>query len=452
MVIKFLIIAIGLSSLLLGSEFNAAVSSMEVPLNENFSLSLTLKDTSPVNNPDINVLNKDFLIHSEHHSSQKTIFNGKTSSSITWNLSLTPKTEGQLQIPSISIETAEGPLFTKPLVINVVKGTSLGNISVHVSNLSPYKNEPIIYTATFSSKSPLYQVNAEKLQVEGAIVEVLEEPKILNNAVEFTYLITPMKTGTLTIPSIAIQGAISQKGKKDEIDLFSLVRGVGRLKPITLMSEEMTFEVQPPAVDLSPWLPAKSLILEELPLSEHHFRVGEPFTRTFLIRAEGLKASQLPRLEDHQLLKSSFRLYADKPEEEEKIVQGVLKSTRKEHFTLIPSQAGTQVLPEITIAWWDSVNKEKRTAVIPARTLEILPALTSQAEPPFLPEPPLHPEPLQPPYFLYAVIGALTFSLIASLLWGFSLKRKLNPKPPKVAVKKPTPKEKKEKLPDLNPT
>lgn len=445
MVIKFLIIAISLSSLLFGGEFTAAVSSMEVPLNENFSLSLTLKDTSPVNNPDINVLNKDFLIHSEHHSSQKTIFNGKTSSSITWNLSLTPKTEGQLQIPSISIETAEGPLFTKPLVINVVKGTSLGNISVHVSNLSPYKNEPIIYTATFSSKSPLYQVNAEKLQVEGAIVEVLEEPKVLNNTVEFTYLITPMKTGTLTIPSIAIQGAISQKGKKDEIDLFSLVRGVGRLKPITLMSEEMTFEVQPPAVDLSPWLPAKSLILEELPLSEHHFRVGEPFTRTFLIRAEGLKASQLPRLEDHH--KSSFRLYADKPEEEEKIVQGSLKSTRKEHFTLIPSQAGTQVLPEITIAWWDSVNKEKRTAVIPARTLEILPAPTLQQ-----PEPPLPSEPLQPPYFLYGVIGALSIALAISLIWGFSLKRKLNPKLPKVSVKKPTPKEKKEKLPDLNPT
>ena len=229
--------------------------------------------------------------------------------------------------------------------------------------------------------------------------------------------------------------------------------------------------MQPAISEISPWLPAKALTLEELWPSDQTLRVGEPFSRGVLIKAEGLKASQLPHLEDLQSQGSTFKVYADKPEEQEQVFHDIIHSMRKEQYTLIPQQAGASVLPEISISWWDSAKKEKRTSTIPARTVQILPALETATS---IPEETASattdaaetsPSSVAPPRLLYGIIGILTFFLTAALLWGFTLQRKIasltkDPsqkpiKPP--AAKQPQPvtavqKEKKEKLPDLNPT
>jgi len=478
-------------------EFTASVSSTQVHLNENFTLNLTLKDTSPKESPAFSVLKKDFLIHSQQHSTNAAIVNGKASSRVTWKLTLTPKIEGVVQIPAITINTADGILSTQPIALNVSKGSSPqtsaegGGLSVitNVSNPSPYKNEPLIYTASLISKTPLYNVQTQKIQVKDAIVELLEEPKleekvvggVLFNVVEFTYLITPLKAGSLKISPIAIQGAIPQKRNgqfNDDLDPFAIIQGFERLKPFTLMTEEINLNVQPAMLDVSPWLPAKALTVEELWPSDQTLRVGEPFSRGFLIKADGLKASQLSQLENLQSQSSTFKIYADKPEEQEKVVQGNIQSMRKENYTFIPQQAGSWVLPEISISWWDSAKREKRTSTIPPRTVNILPALESSTSiPNEAASTPTTTSETEAPIssvdthlFLYVTIGTLTIFLIAALLWGFSLQRRIarltidpSHKPMKPAAAKPkksippqpvttVQKEKKEKLPDLNPT
>lgn len=485
---------------LVAGEFTASVSSTHVHLSESFSLTLTLKNTSPKEAPALSVLQKHFLIHSQQHSTHTTIVNGQVSSSIIWKLSLTPKIEGIVQIPPITVDTAEGLLSTQPIPLNVIKGStpqssmdSIGlNLIAKVSNPSPYKNESLIYTTVLTSKMPLYNVQTQKIQVEDAIVELLGEPKIEEKiiggvrlqVVEFTYLITPLKTGVLTIPSIAIQGAIPQKRQgqfrsffNDDLDPFAIMQGFDRLHPFTLTSEEIPLDVQPPLSEMSPWLPAQELTLEEQWSSDQTLRVGEPFSRGFLIQAEGLKASQLPHLKDLQSQNSTFKVYADKPEEQEKVLEGTIHSMRKEQYTLIPQQAGTWVLPEISISWWDSFNKEKKTSTVPARTVHILPATETTASVPVetastLPTIPTTEAPIsstRPPFLLYGITGILTFLLTAALLWGFTLQRKLasltqncSQKPIKPAALKlkksqslpvtAVQKEKKEKLPDLNPT
>lgn len=485
---------------LFAGEFTASVSSTQVHLSDSFSLNLTLKNSSLKQAPDVSALKKQFLIHSQQQSTNTTIVNGKVSSSITWKLLLTPKVEGVVQIPPLTVDTAEGVLSTQPVALNVIKGSAPQtnadnagpNIITKVSNAFPYKNEPLIYTAFLTSKTPLYNIKTQKIQVEDAIVELLKEPKleerviggVLLNVVEFTYLITPLKTGFLTIPSVAIQGAIPQKRNEqfnsffnDDLDPFAIMHGFERIKPFTLMTEKIQVDVQPAIAEMSPWLPAKALTLEEQWPSDQTLRVGEPFSRGFLIKAEGLKASQLPHLEDLQHQSSLFKVYADKPEEQEKVLEDTIHSTRKEQYTLIPQQAGTWVLPEISINWWDSAKKKKRTSNIPARTVQILPSLetttstsqeitftpttTTATEAPF--------SSVHSPFLLYGIIGILAFFLTAALLWGFTLQRKIasltqDPsqkpiKPPAAKPKKSIPppvteaqKEKKEKLPDLNPT
>lgn len=481
------------SFFLAAGEFIAKVKSTQVHLNENFSLILTLKDATPKEAPDVTELKKYFSIHSQQRSTSTTIINGKVSSSIIWTFSLASRMEGMVQIPSVTIDTTAGLLSTLPITLNVIKGsipksnedgTGL-NIITKVSNAAPYKNEPLIYTAFLTSKMPLYNVQTQKLQVEDAIVELLEEPKleerviggVLLNVIELSYLITPVKTGYLKIAPIAIQGAIPQKGKGQfssffNDDPFAIMQGFDRLKPFTLVTEEIQLDVQPAIPEVSPWLPARALTLEEQWPSDQAMRVGEPFSRSFVIKAEGLKASQLPHLEDLQNQNSAFKVYADKPEEQEKVFQGIIHSMRKEQHTLIPQQAGTAVLPEISITWWDSIKKEKKVSTIPGRTVQILPALETAIpvlqDNAFMPITTAATEEtisIRSPFLLYCIIGILAFFLMATLIWGFTLQRKItnlikdtkSAKAPPAKPKKSTPvlaipKKKKEKLPDLNPT
>ena len=251
---------------LIAGEFIASVDRTQVHLNESFSLNFTLKDTSPKEAPDISALKNHFLIHSQQHSTNTTIVNGKVSSSITWKLSLTPKTEGVVEIPPIAVNTAEGILSTEPITLNVINGSTpqssadrVGvNIITKVSNASPYKNEPLIYTALLTSKTPLYNLQTQKMQVEEAIVEFLEEPKfeerviegVLLNVAEFSYLITPLKTGPLTIPPLAIQGVIPQKRRgffSDDLDPFAVMQSFGRGKPFALRPKRLGSMCSPPS-------------------------------------------------------------------------------------------------------------------------------------------------------------------------------------------------------------
>lgn len=466
-------------------EFTASVSSTKMRLGDSFSLSLTLKDISPTEAPVVTALKQHFSLNSQQNSTSTSIINGKVSSSIIWKLSLTPKIEGVIDIPSITVKTAEGFLSTQPITLNVVQDstpqTGVDNVGLSivtdVSNAVPYKNEPLIYTAILTSKMPLYNIQTQKMQMDDVIVELLGEPElkerviggVLLNIVEFNYLITPLKTGSLTIPPIAIHGAIPQKSKgqtgsffSDDFDPFAFIQGFDRLKSFTLMTEEIQLDVQPTIAEVSPWLPAKALTLEEMWPNDQALRVGEPFSRGFLINAEGVKASQL-HLEDLQASSSTFKVYADKPEEQEKMVQDSIHSMRKEHYTLIPQQAGTWVLPEISISWWDTIKKAKRTSTIPARTVQILPAteIATASAPQDIasnntPTVATEASSVRLPMLLYGIIGILTLFLTVALLWGFRLQRKIasltkdkkSPSPPVKAIQK----EKKEKLPDLNPT
>lgn len=464
-------------------DFSATVNKTHVNLNENFSLNLTLKDTSPIDPPDVSDLNELFSIHSQQHMTSKTIVNGKVSSSITWKLSLTPKKEGIIEIPPITIETAEGLLSTHPFTIQVDTTSASPKpqegltLNAQVNNASPYKNEPIVFTAILTSKQPLYNIQAEKVQVEDAIVELLDEPKFeekrvggtLLHVVEYHYLITPLKAGSLNIPSITIQGLIPQRRSHynslfdDDFDPFSAMQGFASLKPFTLTTDKIQIDVQNPVVDISPWLPAKALSIEEVWPNNQTLRVGEPFSRSFLIKAQGIKASQLPHLEGLQNQEELFKVYADKPEEQEQFLKEVLHSTRKEHYTLIPKQAGTITLPEITISWWDTTKKEKINTTVPPRILEILPALeraSSDEITPVLNIAETAKPKEEPPFLLYFIIAIQTLLLVVALLWGFLLQRKIarltNQSTPKPKKTPPPPKivnkEKKQKLPDLNPT
>ena len=489
---------------LLSGEFTASVNQKQVQLGDSFVLDLILKDTSAKKIPSTDRLQKEFTIHSQRQMSNTSIINGKITSSITWRLTLMASKEGEMVIPPINIDTAEGILTSNPIIIQVVKTTGSSSsdalesvvITADVTNSQPYKNEPFVMTVKILSRKGMADIQVEKIDLENGVIEVSEEPKMYKtlvdgfhvNVIEFSYLITPLKAGLLTIPPIAVKGVVSEnhlsgaRSLFDE-DPFGILQRFAQYKPFQISTEEKAITVQPQAAAMRSWLPAKSLTIEESWDNPQSLQVGEPFTREFKMTAEGVKAHQIPSLSDQQLYNDSFKTYADQPDLGDETRNHEIFSYRKEQYTLIPQKPGTLILPELSIEWWDVNKKEKVIARVPARTVTILPStestLTTEVKgvENLIVDHPIvietqqvvtHRDPM-----LYALIAGLAVLLLIAVFWGISLQKKITRyeepsllkekmiKPPvkpsnlpvkKTAKKKPSKKDPNEKLPDLNPT
>lgn len=458
MVARFLIYVFLLPPLALFSgEFTARVNRNQVPLGESFTLSLTLTDVSAKESPSTSALKNTFIIHSQNQSSNTIITNGTMSSSTTWQYTLIPQKDGTLRIPSIKVETREGTLASNPIDIKVAKRTeSSGSnsledsgmvLTARVTKTKPYKNEPIAYTVTLVSKQNLANLKMQKMTIEDAIIDVTGDPEIEEKiidgvsvkTIEINYIVTPLKAGKLTIPSSIIQGGILVRKKSrlgsifdNDFDHFSMMRQFDRLEPFALATEEVTLDVQPPVSGVTPWLPAHSLKIEEIWDNEQTFQVGEPITRSFKLNAEGVKASQLPGLNDLQIGSQSYKIYADKPEMEDQIINGFINSYRKEQYTIIPQQPGPLTLPEITVPWWDVTRHAIAYARLPSRTLEILPASVSDKKSDLTSDTEVTTPPPQQPVvvtktnpLLYALIAGLAILLLFVVFWGITLQRKI---------------------------
>jgi len=493
MVMRLIYLLLSAPFFLFSAEFTASVDRTQMNLGESFQLVLTLKEASAKGIPSLQTLRQTFLINSQQQSSNTVIVNGQASTVTGWSFSLVSPGEGQWEIPSISIETSEGTLFTDPIAIEVVKGHSTTlessgregvNLTTILSKERPYKNEPFVCTFRLTSQRNVANLHLEKIDLEDAIVEPIGEPKVYDkvekgmrvDVIDFSFLITPLKAGPLKIPSLTLQGGIPIKRRgyagslfDNSFDPISIMQGFDRLEPFTLRSEEKLLDVRAAAAGINPWLAAGSLNIEEVWDPSQTLQEGEPLIRSFKIVAEGIKSSQLPNLNDFQFNGNLFKVYADTPETGDEVKSGQVKSFRKEQYTLIPQDSGDLTLPEIAVSWWDVVNEQKRTTRIPARTLHVTPSnyLTKKMTPVVeeaaaaLEVPPA---PKQSPV-LYYIIAALVLLLCAAAVFGFILYRRIknltvSSKGVKGLEKKQTPpfmkkvpkKDKKEKLPDLNPT
>jgi BatD DUF11 like domain len=496
MVIRLLSLLLFIPFFLFTAEFTANVSNSQVPLGENLTVTFTLKDASAKGIPSLGILKKLFFVSSQQQSSQIAVINGEVTSVTTWKVSLLPQKKGEITIPPITVETSEGTLSSKPLSIQVLKevapsSNSLDNkdliIKTEMSNSKPYKNEPSIFTVTLTSKLNLANIQVQKINIDGAILEAHGEPKIYEKTlngirvvvIEFSYLITPLTVGSLKIPSMIIHGEIPFRKQNrrnsffdDDFDFFSMMHGFDQLKPFSIATEEAVLNVQPPVADIVPWLPASSLEIEEIWNESQIAQVGEPLNLGFVMKALGVKSSQLPSLHEQLANDKSFKIYADNPELKDQVHEGIIKSTRKEQYTLIPQQEGELTLPKISITWWDTATHEKVITTIPERTLHVLPAIVKIPTSIVSEIPETLTKIDKEPFFvnptIYVTIGGLVILFILAIFWVIMLQKKIQrlikPKDIIIAKNEPMPlpsipkiasqpkKEKKEKLPDLNPT
>lgn len=444
-----------LSSMLSAGEFTASVRSKQVPLGKGFPLTLTLRDTSAKGTPNVTELQKQFTIHSQQQSSSTVVTNGKVSSTTSWKYTLIPTKEGLFTIPTIGIDTSEGVLWSRPIDIEVVKpkassgSTSHSDdgmiITTNANKTNPYKNEPITYNIKLISQYPFANARLEKIKIENAIVEIIQEPNVYNKVIdgvkvhllEFPMLITPLKAGTMVIPSAMIQGEIPAKDNSrprsffdDGFNPFGMMGAFGRMEPFAIKSDETILTVQEPVPGVTPWLPAASLKIEEQWDDNQKIQVGEPLTRNFRVSAVGLRAAQLPSLDSYIRSNDDFKIYSDKPETGENLTADNIFSFRVEQYTIIPQKEGEITLPAIEIPWWDVNNDTKAVAKLPAKVIDVAPASTTPttvSAQSATGEPTQHSPVVvsETNPLLYVIIASLAILVLFAFVWVFSLQKKI---------------------------
>lgn len=367
-----------LSSLSLPA-FGALVSRVdrqEISSGETLTLRVSLDQQVIFGEPDFSRLETDFEIVSRNRQSRYTSNNGQTESYTHWILTLIPRREGKLQIPGFSFKGE----VSDALEITVNKPSSSLSSDARIftetqlEKNSVYVQEQALLTLRLYTAVPLSDFASSALEVPGAQVIKLTDNQYQKRigkmdyiVVETRYAIFPENSGELTLPGIRYSGVARLDYHRERV---------------TLSSEEQILSVKarPGAANGGAWLPARKLgMSDNWQEQPPRLTVGEPVTRTIVVEAEGLTAAQLPPLDVGDA--RNIKLYRDQAQLEDSNETDGVRGRRVESMAIVPTEAGTLTLPEISLQWWDTASDSPRTAVLPARTLSVLPGAHSPASP-----------------------------------------------------------------------
>ena len=374
-------------------DLSARLDRNKVSLDDTFTLIIRSTAMSIFDSPDLSPLEKDFEVLGTNRSSQHSIINGKTQSSLEWHISLAAKREGALVIPPIEVDGNQTPA----LVVDVSKSTFAKNnagfepvfIESEIDTSEIYVQAQAIMTVRIFYAVALERgAQLSELTVENAVVKQLNEAayetKIKNmnyNVHEVKYAIFPQRSGTLEIPAQTFSALLATRRRSGSLfDNFGGARGNGR--PIRATSDTHTIEVLPQDARFTGehWIPAEKIsIIENWSKDIDQLKAGEPITRSLIVESVGLQGSQVPPLNLKPI--ENAQQYPDQPETaDEDTALGVI-GTRIESMAIIPAGGGKLVLPEVKIDWWNTRTNSQESATIPAQTLRVAGTPLAKPEP-----------------------------------------------------------------------
>jgi hypothetical protein len=204
--------------------------------------------------------------------------------------------------------------------------------------------------------------------------------------VERKYLVVPQHSGEITLEGPVLSAQIEDRSA----DPFSsdpfFGRAFGRMplahmfnstRPLRLHADPIVLKVRPRPAGWSgrDWLPARTLTLEGSWRPDSvQVHAGEPVTLHLHLAADGLMGAQLPDLSKLLNLPDGVKAYPDQAKSDTVAQGSSIIGSRDQDIALIADKPGRYELPALQLPWWDAEKGVQREAVLPARTLEILPA------------------------------------------------------------------------------
>lgn len=371
MVNKILLTLILICSTALGfaAGFNADVDRTRI--SENESLTLTLRTDEQVGrDPDLTPLEQHWEIANSQRSSQFRMVNGQTSSWTQWTVTLVPKRNGSLQIPSLEYAGQR----TKPINIEVEKGNSSNNnaeqnvfFETGADVSKTYVQGQIIYSEKLYFSVPLDNHKLSEVEVADAVVQPLGNIKQFQtringrvfNVFQRQFAIFPQTSGDLIIPGPRYYGEITQ-------GLWQPGR------PVRVSHAPTTIKVLPKPAEYpnANWLPASNVVIDaQFSGDLNNMHTGEPITLNITLKASGQTASALPEIKLPEI--PELKYYPDQGASQDISDDSGITGQRSQSIAILASKAGRYTLPEIKIPWWNVNSGRVEYATIAAQNLKV---------------------------------------------------------------------------------
>ncbi|WP_425628472.1 BatD family protein [Vibrio neptunius] len=361
----------------------ASVSKNKVVKNEVFQLRVVVDEKVSSDDIDFSGLQKDFYVGRPSFSSSINIVNGNRSTRSEWNLTLAAQTLGVAKIPAFTVNGAS----SKPIAIQVTmdrdepKISDLVELRSSLDKTTLYPNESAsLQTRLIIKADPrrLQNPNVVPPRVDGLTLTQIGEPNQYQSVlggVEVTvldqnYLITADQPGEYTLTSAAFKGSVVYGNDR-----------TGTTKLISVDTPVKTFDIKvedKPAGYTGVWLPTSELNLAQTwtsadgeniaSSSTPQAKVGDSITRELTLDIKGLSSDRFPNLKI--AYPQGIRVYEEKPQFAQ-LDNGFTRMTLKQ--VLIPQQTGKVDLPEVNLNWWDSQNKQQKTARLGGLSLDVSP-------------------------------------------------------------------------------
>jgi hypothetical protein len=360
-------------------ELKSSLERNPIHAGESVRLVLELRRAAGGLKPDLSPLDNDFQILHTSANTQIEFVQGLQSAITRWAIELTPKREGVLTIPSISVGQFQSPELTLE-VLAPRQASKAGNRDIFLeAEISPdpaYVQAQMRYVVRLLRSVDVVDGTLTEPSATNALLRRLGRDISYTTTrdgqsyrvLERRYALFPQGSGELVISPVAFEGEVVDPGQAGA----GLSRLFARGKRVRLRTPVVrATALSPPAEHPGPtWLPAKNLQLaEEWSTDPDSLHAGEPVTRTLRLQAVGLSAEQLPEVRAPAT--AGVKEYGDQPITRTTTDTDWVYGVREQRIAIVPGNEGTYTLPEIRIDWWDTERNAPRQATIPARIIRV---------------------------------------------------------------------------------
>ena len=392
----------------------AAVDQQEVMVGETFTLQIQVEGNDAPPEPQLTSLT-DFQVEprggQQNSSESVTIVNGHMTRvshrGYVFNYGLTPKREGRLTIPPLTLTIDNHPYQTQAIAILAKKPTETNDfkLRLRLDKTKAYVGEPVTLTVTwyigkdvngFKFNLPVFsdprftisdgptsgtnpnQANMVRIPVAGSEIVAEKSNGVLDGqnylTVSFTKTLLAKETGVLTLAqaTVTCQAASGhrQGGGRDPFsgffpeDLFGRSRQAFRTEVVP--SNEPTLEILPlpeqgrPA-DFSGLVGSYSLAVSASPTK---VKVGDPITMTIQVAGPAAAGASLPPLAE-ALGTKDFKVPGEMaPGEGSTILKTFTQTVRALH-------AGVRQVPSLHLSYFNPVSGHYESAASQPVGLEV---------------------------------------------------------------------------------
>jgi len=369
-----MVTALGLLSLTsnaFAGTLTANIDRKQITENDSFRLFLRYDEQVGYGQPDLTVLKKDFRIINQQRANQFRSMNGKTVSYTEWTLVLSPLRTGDLVIPSVSFDgqkSQEIKVSVKTLPNSVKEQIAKEFFfDIELDTKSTYVQGQVLYTEKLFYTVTHEEPTLSELKVSNALVIPLGEVRQYTTTVsgqrmgvyERRYAIFAEDSGEMIIP-----------GQKFSANVVNSYNRWSRGRPVSIIAEPTRIQVKarPASYPQAPWLPSNKIVIEDRwSKPNDEWQVGEPVTRTIVIKAHGLSGSQLPSMT--LPIVDGLKYYPDQSEYNDQSDNLGIQGSSQQSLAIVPTKSGRILIPEVRIPWWNLEKNKLEYAVLPAQTI-----------------------------------------------------------------------------------